>query len=249
MVSWAKALGVNERFSVAGAAGVLGLVFVLGLFGFLSLLGANPSKPFNSLRSEEEVVARQGSGERPRGAPSQGDPGPAAPEQSPAAGETPAEATPPNPTSAAAVLAAIAPGETRATPAPGLPQPAPVKSPTAVPTPQVPPDVIPSPTPEPTAPPITPTPQPEVCSTGGTPAIRESGHHVRLEYASVISIGGDVLLLDVGGTVTVLHLTALTTVTGNLSAATLVRAEGRRESDGSVTAELVEVLCPDWARG
>jgi hypothetical protein len=89
-----------------------------------------------------------------------------------------------------------------------------------------------------------------VCSAGnGTPVIRENGKHVRLEYASVLSLEGDVLLVDVAGTVTVLHLTPLTVVAGNLSAATLVRAEGHREGDGSVTAELVEVLCPDWARG
>jgi len=72
---------------------------------------------------------------------------------------------------------------------------------------------------------------------------------VRLEYASVLSYEGDVLLVDVGGTVAVLRITSLTVVTGNASAATLVRAEGHREGDGSVTADLVEVLCPDSARG
>ena len=65
----------------------------------------------------------------------------------------------------------------------------------------------------------------------------------------MLSYEGEVLLVDAGGTVAVILITSSTVVTGNLSAATLVRAEGHREGDGSVTADLVEVLCPDSARG
>jgi len=72
---------------------------------------------------------------------------------------------------------------------------------------------------------------------------------VRLEFASVIALQGDILLVDVAGTVTALRITALTSVTGDLGRATLVRAEGHREGDRSVTAEVIEVLCPDSARG
>ncbi len=243
----------NDRFSIAGAAGLLGLLVVVGLFGFLSVLGANPSKPLNSLRSEEEVASGESPDEHLRSATASGsesEPGLATPEEPSAAGESPHEIAPqPTRTPAAAVLAALAPGEARPTPAPGQPQPAPATTPTAVPTPQPAPNGTPNPTPAPSAPPATPTPQPEACSIGGTPSIRETGKHVRLEFASVLSLEGDVLLVDVAGTVTVLHVTPLTVVAGNLSAATLVRAEGHREGDGSLTAELVEVLCPDSARG
>jgi hypothetical protein len=72
---------------------------------------------------------------------------------------------------------------------------------------------------------------------------------VRLENGTVLSLLGDVLFVDVSGTVTGLILTPSTVVTGNLGAATLVSAEGHREGDGSVTAEVVTVLCPDSARG
>ena len=65
----------------------------------------------------------------------------------------------------------------------------------------------------------------------------------------MLSYEGEVLLVDAGGTVAVILITSSTVVTGNLSAATLVRAEGHREGSGGVTADLVEVLCPDWARG
>ena len=233
-----------------GAAGVLGLVFVLGLFGFLSLLGTNPSKPLNSLGSEEEVVAREQSDEHLRSATasqSEGEPGPAAAEESPAASDPPGEAPAPTPTPGAAALAAVAaPGEPRAA-APQRQPPA--TAPAAVPTIAATPHPTLEATPEPTAPPPTPTPQPDACSIGGTPAIRQNGHHVRIEYATVLSMGGDVLLVDAGGTVALLRLTASTAVTGNLGAATVVRAEGHREGDGSVTAEVIEVLCPDSARG
>ena len=72
---------------------------------------------------------------------------------------------------------------------------------------------------------------------------------MRIEYGSVLSLEEDVLVVDAGGTLTVVRITSLTVVAGDLSAATLVRAEGHREGDGSVTAALVEVLCPDSARG
>jgi hypothetical protein len=248
-------LRINERFSIAGAAGVLGLVFVLGLFGFLSLLGANPSKPLDSLRSEEEVVAEEGSDGRLRNAPagqSENQPGAVTPEESAAADEPQGDASPASTTPPAAVLAAVAAARDSRptpTPAPGQPQATPVKVATATPTPQATLDPTPNPTPAPTAPPVTPAPEPGACSATGAPSIRETGHHVRLEYASVITFQGDILLVDVAGTVTALRITSLTLVTGDLARATLVRAEGHRESDRSVTAELVTVLCPDSARG
>jgi hypothetical protein len=71
---------------------------------------------------------------------------------------------------------------------------------------------------------------------------------VRIEYGTVVAFFEGVLILDVGGTSAVLSVTISTEILGNLDAATLVRAEGIRASDGSVSAELVEVLCPDSAR-
>jgi hypothetical protein len=238
----------NDRFSIAGAAGILGLTVVLGIYGFLSLLGAEPSGPFDSLGSEENVATQEGSEHKTTAGQSESGPGSVTSEESPAS-QSPGETVRPTRTPAAAVLAALAPGEARPTPAPGQSHVPPATTPTAVPTPQPAPNVTPDPTPAPSDTPATPTPQPEVCSIGGTPSIRETGKHVRLEFASVLSLDGDVLSVDVAGTVTVLHLTPLTVVTGNLSAATLVRAEGHREVDGTVTADLVDVLCPDSARG
>jgi hypothetical protein len=241
-------LRINERFSIAGAAGILGLFVVLGLFGVVSLLGADPRTPLEGLGSEEEVVSPEGfdgpfqSGARALGesaAPSE------TPQESPAENESPEETAVPTPTPAA-VLAAIAAREARPAATGGHAQPTPA-APAGNPTPATPPPTA-NPTPAPTAPPETPTPQPDVCSTGGTPSIRETGKHVRLEYATVLSLLGEVLLVDVSGTVTGLVTTPSTVVTGNLGAATLVQAEGHREGDGSVTAEVITVLCPDSAR-
>ena len=250
----ARALRINERYSIAGAAGILGLVLVLGLFGCLSLLGANPSKRLSGLGSEEAVVAQEGSDGHTRNnsAGSESAPAPATSEESLTESDPSGERGEPTITPGSAVLAAVAaPGEPRPTaPTPRQQQPAPTKPATAAPTPQATLQPTPEPTLAVTPPPATPTPAPDGCSAGnGTPVIRENGRHVRLEYASVLSYEGDVLLVDVGGTVAVLRITSLTVVTGNASAATLVRAEGHREGDGSVTADLVEVLCPDSARG
>ena len=251
----ARALRINERYSIAGAAGILGLVLAMGLFGFLSLLGANPSKSLNSLGSEEAVVAQEGSDGHIRNnsaGRSESETDPATSEESLTESDPSGEPGEPTITPGSAVLAAVAaPGEPRPTaPTPRQQQPAPTKAPPAAPTPQATPQPTPEPTLAVTPPPATPTPAPDGCSAGnGTPVIRENGRHVRLEYASVLSYDGDVLLVDVGGTVAVLRITSSTAVTGNVSAATLVRAEGHREGDGSVTADLVEVLCPDSARG
>ena len=246
---------INERYSIAGAAGILGLVLVLGLFGFLSLLDANPSKRLSGLGSEEAVVAQEGSDGHIRNnsaGRSESETDPATSEESLTESDPSGEPGEPTITPGSAVLAAVAaPGEPRPTaPTPRQQQPAPTKAPPAAPTPQATPQPTPEPTLAVTPPPATPTPAPDGCSAGnGTPVIRENGRHVRLEYASVLSYDGDVLLVDVGGTVAVLRITSSTAVTGNVSAATLVRAEGHREGDGSVTADLVEVLCPDSARG
>jgi hypothetical protein len=58
-----------------------------------------------------------------------------------------------------------------------------------------------------------------------------------------------VLVVNVAGTIEVFQMTVSTEILGNLSAATLVHAQGRRADDGTVIADRVEVLCPDWARG
>jgi hypothetical protein len=81
----------------------------------------------------------------------------------------------------------------------------------------------------------------------GTPVLRLNGKHVRIEYGSVVSLGA-FLVVEVGGTIEVFQLTELTEVLGTLSAATLVHAWGRRADDGTVIADHVEVLCPDWAQ-
>jgi len=229
---------------------VLGLVFVLGLFGFLSLLGANPGRPLNSLGSEEEVVAQEDSDGHIRNnsaGRSESEPGLATAEESPTESDPSGEPGEPTITPGSAVLAAVAaPGEPR----PTSPAPAPTKAATAAPTPRATPQPTPEPTLAVTPPPATPTPAPNGCSAGiGTPVIRENRRHVRIEYGTVISFADGIFVLDVAGTIETLHLTPFTEVLGDLGAATLVHADGHRADYGSVIAERVEVVCPDSARG
>jgi hypothetical protein len=51
-----------ERFSIVGMAGVLGLMVVVGIYGFASLLGVEPEEPLRSLapREVEEVSGLDG---------------------------------------------------------------------------------------------------------------------------------------------------------------------------------------------
>jgi hypothetical protein len=64
-----------------------------------------------------------------------------------------------------------------------------------------------------------------------------------------VSSRDGVLVVDVGGTTEALVLTAFTQIVGNLGAATIVHADGRRADFGGIVAERVEVVCPDSARG
>ena len=66
-------------------------------------------------------------------------------------------------------------------------------------------------------------------------------------YGDVVSFQAgqpDVLVLDVAGTVLQLEITSGTDVRGDLASATIVNGQGRRASDGTITAQLVEVVCP-----
>jgi len=229
-----------ERFAIGGAVVVLGWTAVLGIFGFLSLLGAEPDAPLDGLRSEEEVLT-PGSDTPIRTevrAPGERGPGSVGPGEVSPTSPSPGLSPQPTATPLAAVLAVVKPPKGTPTPAPRGGAPA------TPPTPQPLPIATLAPTPGPT-----PTPQPEPCSAGGgTPVLRQNGKHVRIEYGTVVSLGG-VLVVEVAGTIEVLQVTGSTEVLGNLSAATLVHAEGRRASDGTVIAERLEVLCPDRARG
>jgi hypothetical protein len=241
-----------DRFAIAGTAGVLGLVGVLGIFGFLSLLGAEPNQPLEGLRSVEEVLtpgfdspfrARlTGSDESGPGPAGQGEAAVGSPSPGPSAQPTE------TPFGTAVLSVVEPPGEGQETPGPGgATAGPPTRGSTAVPTAPATPVVTPVPTPVPT-PPL--TPQPEPCSLGGgTPLVEQNGKHVRIEYGSVVSFQVGVLVVDAAGTSAVLRIGGLTEVVGDLGAATLVQAEGRRLSDGTVDAERVEVLCPDGAVG
>lgn len=238
-------LSFIERFAIGGAAAVVGLMAVLGIFGFLSLLGAEPDEPLDDLRSVEEMLT-PGSDTpiRTKATPGERGPGFVVPGEEAPASPSPALSPQPTATPLVAVLAVVKPGERTPTPAPRGGAPAPAGAPTTAPTPRATPIATPAPTPGPT-----PAPQPDACSAGGTPVLRQTGKHVRIEYGSVASFQGGVLVVNVAGAIEALQVTASTEVLGNLSAATLVHAQGRRAGDGTVTAERVEVLCPDWARG
>ena len=56
------------------------------------------------------------------------------------------------------------------------------------------------------------------------------------------------MVVDVAGTVLALAITDGTEVQGELDAATVVNGQGRRARDGSITAQQVEVVCPESAR-
>ena len=154
-----------ERFSIAGGAGVLALVVVLGVFG-LAILSVERHESRNQPPGSDKVLVLEGQGIPIR---NQGFPSPASPaaelsEPAPAeagpletlgpADEVPLQREP-------AVLAEARSGGTLdgpAAPAPATPAPAP--APTAVATPE----------PVPTAPPVTPEPPPPTPTPEATPA-------------------------------------------------------------------------------
>ena len=137
-------------------------------------------------------------------------------------------------------------GGSTAGPAAATPTPAAVAVPTPAPAPNTPPASTPWPaTPAPQPP--TPTPTAATCAAGGPPQISETGNQVSLMYGDVVSFQAgqpDVLVLDVAGTVLQLEITSGTDVRGDLASATIVNGQGRRASDGTITAQLVEVVCP-----
>ena len=154
-----------ERFSIAGGAGVLALVVVLGVFG-LAILSVGPHEPRSRAPGSDKVLVLEGQGIpiRNRGFPPQASPTAELSEPAPAeagpletlgpADEVPLQREP-------AVLAEARSGGTLdgpAAPAPATPAPAP--APTAVATPA----------PVPTAPPVTPEPPPPTPTPEATPA-------------------------------------------------------------------------------
>jgi len=112
------------------------------------------------------------------------------------------------------------------------------------------PDTAPASTPPPATPaPQTPTPTPTAatCAAGGPPQISETGNQVSFMYGDVVSFQAgqpDVLVVDVAGTVLQLEITSGTDVRGDLASATIVNGQGRRANDGTITAQLAEVVCP-----
>jgi hypothetical protein len=66
-------------------------------------------------------------------------------------------------------------------------------------------------------------------------------------YGAVVSFQAGppgVLVVDVAGTVLALAITNGTDVRGELDTATVVNGQGRRAKDGTIAAQLVEVVCP-----
>ena len=172
-----------------------------------------------------------------------GVPPPASP--TPAASPLPSGPTPPQALSAVRDDARPSAGSGAGPVAP-TPTPAPVVI--APPTPA--PDTAPASTPPPATPapqPPAPTPTAATCAAGGPPQISETGNQVSFMYGDVVSFQAgqpDVLVVDVAGTVLQLEITSGTDVRGDLASATIVNGQGRRANDGTITAQLVEVVCP-----
>jgi hypothetical protein len=152
-----------ERFSIAGSAGVLTLMVVLGVYGLASLMAVEPDGSPNRPPGSEEFLVLEGRGipigtqVRPQASPAVAqprEPTPAEPERL----ETPAdeallELEP------AAFADALSGGNLDGPAAPAPATPAPAPGPTAVAnTPAPAPDAAPPATPEPPAP--TPTAEP-----------------------------------------------------------------------------------------
>ena len=151
-----------------------------------------------------------------------------------------------SPQALAAVRDDTRPGTSGAVPAASTPTPAAVAVPTPAPAPNTPPASTPWPaTPAPQPP--TPTPTAATCAAGGPPQISETGNQVSIMYGDVVSFQAgqpDVLMVDVAGTALQLEITSGTDVRGDLASAIIVNGQGRRASDGTITAQLVEVVCP-----
>jgi len=155
--------------------------------------------------------------------------------------------TPPPSSSPSEALAAAlgdARPEGSAAPAVATPTPAPI-----VATPAEPPNTPPAPTPPPAtaAPqPATPAPSP-TCSAAGPPLLTDTGNQVDFSNGNVVSFQAgqpDFLVVHVAGTVLRLEITNATDVQGDVDSATVVNGQGRRARDGTITAQLVEVVCP-----
>jgi len=150
------------------------------------------------------------------------------------------------PQALAAVRDDTRPGTSGVVPAASTPTPAAVAVPTPAPAPNTPPASTPWPaTPAPQPP--TPTPTAATCAAGGPPQISETGNKVSFMYGDVVSFQAgqpDVLVVDVAGTVLQLEITSGTDVRGDLASATIVNGQGRRANDGTITAQLLEVVCP-----
>ena len=232
-----------ERFSIVGTAGVLGLMVVVGIYGFASLLGVEPDEPLRSLaRGEvEEVPDVDGTARRRQAEVVRSEGPPAEPGEEPPASPTP-RATP-RPSDAPAQVLSLVRDDSRpgggfggpAAPPAATPGPAPPTTPDATPAPV---PSAPPPTPLPPTPaPEPPTPTPPECSTGGVPDLKENGNHVRFAYGAVVLFEGGqpgILVVDVAGTLVSLLITDGTEVRGQLGAATLVNGEGRRGASGPV---------------
>jgi hypothetical protein len=167
-----------ERFSIAGGAGVLGLVVVLGVHGLASLLTVESDESQSRLPGSDKVLVLEGVGIPIRNhvAPAQASP-PAEPGEPTAAEPTLLETLGPADEALLelepAVLAEARAGDTLDGPVPPVPTtaapgPAPTAVATPAPAPTVPPatpeppmptpTAEPTPTPDPTAPPPSPEP-------------------------------------------------------------------------------------------
>jgi hypothetical protein len=157
-----------ERFSIAGSAGVLGLMVILGMYGFARLFVAAPEEYVppgmeKVLVLDQPIYRVQPQVVRPE-ASAPADPGEEPPED-PAPDETPEPADEPPIELQSLVLAAARPsGDFDVPVEPPAAAPAPAFSPAAVETPAPVPHTAPPPTPAP-PPPAPPLPTPTAEAT------------------------------------------------------------------------------------
>ncbi len=173
-----------ERFAIVGTAGVLGLMVVVGIYGFASLLGVEPHESLISRPSGEEVEPPDSDGrDRSRAEVLGSEASPVvAPGEEPSASPTPLATVGPTeeaPSGLPPVVLARPGGGSGGPAAPPADTPGSAPLPTAVantpaPAPNPPPPSTPGPTTPAPAPP-TPTPPPAECSMGGDPPLDRHG--------------------------------------------------------------------------
>jgi len=226
---------------------------ILGMYGLVNLLGGEPDQSFPRLHAaqDEELPDSDRSADpvRLEAVLPQASP-PVQLGETPPASQTPSSTPQPTGAPLQQVLPLARDG---ARPAGAGAAPAATSTPgpsdTAVATPA--PNTSP-PTPAPETPaPQQPTPTAAECAAGDATQVSESGNQVRFTYGNVVWYQAGqpgFLFVDVAGTVLLLTIMDGAEVRGVLGSATVVSGQGYRSYDGSIIAQLLEVVCPEWAR-